>query len=150
MSARGRRELLCGVGSGLFGLLLLRLAYLQPHGYHSDTSSSQLAFSPGFTPIETPYIIAIGIPILCIVIGATVHSLSRSASILPLRLLSSAARPLLWLATAVLALEAAYGLIEIIGLVLAPSAALGVCASLLARDAQSGGAAQRGARHALI
>lgn len=156
MTARSCKELLCGLGSGFFGLLLLLLTYLQPYDESGSTSTPATGtvhfesyIHPGFTPIETPYIVAIGVPILGVVIGASLHSLTRSAAARPVRWISAGARILLWIATAILTLEASYGLIVLIGLVLAPSAALGICASLLARDAQSG-ARQPGTRHALI
>ncbi|HLZ20953.1 MAG TPA: hypothetical protein VKQ30_02350 [Ktedonobacterales bacterium] len=149
MTARGPKELLCGLGSLVFGLLPLAVAYLQPYsesgGNTGNTSYSGIIiynthFHPGFTPNELPYIIAFSAPILGIVIGACVHSLSRGASARFVRWVSAGSRLLLWGATVILAIEAVIGLIDLLGLLLAPSLALGICASLLARDARSGSA----------
>ncbi|MGH2515908.1 MAG: hypothetical protein ACRDHP_09670 [Ktedonobacterales bacterium] len=142
MRARGRKELLCGLGSGFFGLLLLLVAYLQPYDESGTVTTQgrtvayQSFLHPGFTPIELPYIIAIGVPILGIVAGATIHSLTRSANGRIVRRISTGALFLLLGGTVVTTLEASYGLIITVGLVLAPSAALGIVTSVLARDAR--------------
>ena len=76
MSRRHRGELLFGIGAFVWRLLALVLAYVQPYGESNATAMNVLKFSPGFTGNQLPYILAIGLPILGITIGASAHSLT--------------------------------------------------------------------------
>jgi hypothetical protein len=52
MSVRMRTELICGLLAGVWGLLLLLGAYLQPYG--DSRYPGPISLHPGFTPIEYP------------------------------------------------------------------------------------------------
>jgi hypothetical protein len=128
MTSRRRGELLCGIGACAWGLLLLLVAYLQPYGESNATAVNVLKLHPGFTAIEAPYIVAIGLPILGVIVGAITHSLTASRD----------ARLLLWIATIILGIEVLFGSISILGVLPVPSFLLGLWASLLARHTQQG------------
>ena len=128
MTNRRRGEMLCGLGACAWGLLLLSVAYLQPYGESNATAVNVLKLHPGFTAIEAPYIVAIGLPILGVTMGAITHSLTAKRG----------ARLLLWIATIVLGVEVLLGSISVVGVLPVPSFLLGLWASLLARQPQQG------------
>lgn len=120
MSGSRRVELFLGVGVFVYGLLLLFAAYLQPYG-DSKFPEQWITLHPGFSDTALPYILAFGLPILGIAVGAIVDA-SRPNVV---------ARILLWLATAVVLVETGLTMASI-GLFLLPAFAAGFCASLLA------------------
>jgi hypothetical protein len=116
---RGKRtELICGLLAGIWGLLLLLGAYLQPYG--DSRYPGPISLHPGFTPIEYPYLAAFGVPLLGIALGAIADGVRPSAP----------ARVLLVIATVVFTGEAVISIASI-GLFLMPAAALGITASIL-------------------
>lgn len=127
MSGRKRAELICGVVAGLWGLLLLLGAYLQPYG--DSRYPGPISLHPGFTEIQYPYLAAFGIPLLGIVLGAIIDG---ARSFVPARLL-------LWAATVVLTGVTVISIASI-GLALLPAAALGIAASILSFAPQPRGA----------
>jgi hypothetical protein len=118
MSGRKRTELICGLAAGVWGLLLLLGAYLQPYG--DSRYPGPISLHPGFTPIEYPYLAAFGVPLLGIALGAIADGVRPSAP----------ARVLLVIATVVFTGEAVISIASI-GLFLMPAAALGITASIL-------------------
>lgn len=127
MSGRKRGELICGILVGIWGVLLIVAAYLQPYG--DSRNPGAISLHPGFTPIQYPYLAAFGIPLIGVVLGAVIDG-SRS---------SLSARIVLWVATAILTVEAVISMASI-GLFLLPAAALGIAASVLAISPRAGGA----------
>lgn len=129
--------MLCGIGAFVWGLLALFVAYLQPYGEAGNNiPTNEFMLHPGFTANEIPYILAIGLPILGITIGAVAHSLTGSKSI----------RLVLWIATALMGVEAPLGAISSLAGIVVPVFLLGLGASLLARNPQNG--ASRSVRRA--
>jgi hypothetical protein len=122
MSGRRRGELFCGLGVCAWGFLLLLAVYLQPYGESTATATTVFKLHPGFTPIETPYIIAAGLPLLAVAVGAIADSLMASRS----------TRLLLWIAAVTLGTEALLTYVSIFGVLLVPGFLLGLSASLLA------------------
>lgn len=120
MSTGRRIEILCGIGAGVYGLLLLLGAYLQPYG-DSRQPDQWVTLHPGFSHMALPYIIAFGLPIFGIAVGGVIDATNGNVF----------ARLLLWLSTATLAGETALALASI-GLLLIPPLALGLCASGIA------------------
>ena len=120
MSGSRRVKLFLGVGAVLYGLLLLLVVYLQPYG-DSQAPGQWLTLHPGFPESSPPYILAFGLPILGIAVGAIVDATHPNV----------AARVLLWLATAVFLVETGLTMASI-GLFLLPAFVAGFCASLLA------------------
>ena len=120
MSGARRVELFLGVGAVVYGLLLLLVVYLQPFG-DSQAPGQWVTLHPGFPESSPPYILAFGLPILGIAIGAIVDAAHPN----------TVARILLWLATAVFLVETGLAMASI-GMFLVPAFALGFCASLLA------------------
>jgi len=105
------------------GLLLLLLAYLQPHGSSESTAFLQLELQQGFTREELPYIVGIGVPILGIVVGSVVDSLHRSL----------VARLVLWTSSVLLGLEVLASALSL-GPCLLPVLFCGLAASLTSVD----------------
>ncbi len=120
MSSSRRVELFLGIGAVVYGLLLLFAVYLQPYG-DSRFSDQWVTLHPGWPESSPPYILAFGLPILGIAIGAIVDAAHPNI----------VARVLLWLATAVFLVETGLAMASI-GLCLLPAFAAGFCASLLA------------------
>ncbi len=118
MSGQKRAEVICGVLAGVWGLLLLLGAYLQPYG--DSRYPGPISLHPGFTAIQYPYLIAFGIPLLGIVLGAILDGVRPSVP----------ARLLLLAATVVFAVITGLALASI-GIFLAPATALGIVASVL-------------------
>lgn len=127
MSGRKRGELICGILVGIWGVLLLVAAYLQPYG--DSRNPGTVSLHPGFTPIQYPYLALFGVPLLGIVLGAV---LDGSRPSLP-------ARVVLWVGTAILTGLTAISIASI-GLFLLPAAALGIAASVLSVSARGSGA----------
>jgi hypothetical protein len=119
MSGQKRTEVICGFLAGVWGLLLLLGAYLQPYG-DSKCSSTWLCLHPGFTPIEYPYLATFGVPLLGIALGAIADGVRPSVP----------ARVLLVVATVIFTGETLISIASI-GLFLMPAAALGITASIL-------------------
>lgn len=115
MSGQKRTKVLCGLLAGGWGLLLVLGAYLQPYGDSRDPGP--ISLHPGFTPFEYPYLIAFGVPLLGIAIGAIADGLRPSVP----------ARLILVVATIALGGEALLSIASI-GLFLMPAVALGVVA----------------------
>lgn len=127
MTSRRRGERLCGIGAFVWGLLALALAYFPSYAQSSATNPNVvIVVHPGFTANEIPYILAIGLPILGITIGAVAHSLIDSKSM----------RLVLWIATALMGVEALLGAISALAGIVVPAFLLGLGASLLARNPQ--------------
>ena len=120
MSGSRRVQLFLGVGAVLYGLLLLLVVYLQPYG-DSQAPGQWLTLHPGFPASSPPYILAFGLPILGIAVGAIVDAAHPNV----------AARILLWLSTAILIMEAGVAILSV-GMFLLPAFVAGFCASLLA------------------
>ncbi|HEX5441680.1 MAG TPA: hypothetical protein VFW76_12400 [Ktedonobacterales bacterium] len=120
MSGSRRVELFLGVGAVLYGLLLLFVVYLQPYG-DSKFPEQWVTLHPGWPESSPPYILAFGLPILGIAIGAIIDAAHPNP----------VARVLLWLATAVFLVETGLTMASI-GLFLLPAFVAGFCASLLA------------------
>lgn len=118
MEGRRRGEIICGVLAFIWGLLLLLGAYLQPYG--DSRNPAPISLHPGFSAIQYPYLIAFGIPLLGIVLGAILDGMRPS---LPARFLLLAATVVF---TGITGLA-----IASIGLFLAPAAALGIVATIL-------------------
>jgi hypothetical protein len=76
---------------------------------------------PGFPESSPPYILAFGLPILGIAIGAIADAAHPNI----------VARIVLWLSTAILIVEAGVAILSI-GMFLLPAFVAGFCASLLA------------------
>ena len=66
-----RVELLCSLGVGAYGLLLLIIVFLQPGG-DSVESDQWVTLHPGIPGTSLPHIIVIGLPVLGIVVGGVV------------------------------------------------------------------------------
>ncbi|HZC77752.1 MAG TPA: hypothetical protein VE258_08385 [Ktedonobacterales bacterium] len=126
MPTRLRSELLCGLGAFVLGLLLLLIAYLQPHSSSESTGFLQLELQPGFTREELPYIVGIGVPILGIVVGSMVDSLHRSRI----------ARLVLWTSSILLGVEVLASALSL-GPFLLPVLFCGLAASLTSVDPPS-------------
>lgn len=120
MSGARRVELFLGVGAVVYGLLLLFAVYLQPSG-DSRFPEQWVTLHPGWPESSPPYILAFGLPILGIAVGAIVDAAHPNI----------VARILLWLSTAVFLVETGLTMASI-GLFLLPAFAAGFCASLLA------------------
>jgi len=120
MSGSRRVKLFLGVGAVLYGLLLLLVVYLQPYG-DSQAPGQWLTLHPGFPESSPPYILAFGLPILGIAVGAIVDAAHPNV----------AARIFLWLSTAILIVEAGVAILSV-GMFLLPAFVAGFCASLLA------------------
>ena len=118
MSGRKRTEVVCGVLAGIWGLLLLLGAYLQPYG--DSRYPGPISLHPGFTAIQYPYLVAFGIPLLDIVLGATLDGMRPSV---PAHILLLAAT-VIFTGIAIISMAS-------IGLALAPAAALGIVATIL-------------------
>lgn len=86
MSGSKRVEVICGLATGVWGLLLLLGAYLQPYG--DSRYPEPISLHPGFTPIQYPYLALFGGPLLGIVLGAIIDGWWPS---IPARLLLLAA-----------------------------------------------------------
>ena len=127
MSGQKRMEVICGVLAGLWGLLLLLGAYLQPYG--DSRYPGPISLHPGFTAIQYPYLVALGIPLLGIVLGAILDGARPSV---PARILLLAAT-VLFTVIAVISMAS-------IGLALAPAAALGIVATVLSFTPEPRGA----------
>ena len=80
-----------------------------------------MTLHPGFPESSPPYILAFGLPILGIAVGAIVDAAHPNI----------VARILLWLATVILIVEAGVALLSV-GVFLLPAFVAGFCASLLA------------------
>ena len=119
MSGSRRVELFLGVGAVVYGLLLLFAVYLQPYG-DSSAPGQWVTLHPGFPESSPPYILAFGLPILGIAVGAIVDAAHPNV----------AARVLLWLSTAILIVEAGVAILSV-GIFLLPAFVAGFCASLL-------------------
>lgn len=123
MSSRRRGELLCGIGAFVWGLLALFVAYLQPYGEAGNTiPTNEFKLHPGFAANQVPYILAIGLPILGITVGAVANSLTSFKSM----------RLVLWSATALMGVEVLPGAITSLAEIVIPAFLLGLGASLLA------------------
>lgn len=120
MSVGRRVELFLGVGAVVYGVLLLLAVYLQPYG-DSQAPGQSVTLHPGFPESSPPYILAFGLPILGIAIGAIVDAAHPNI----------VARVLLWFATAILIVEAGVALLSV-GIFLLSAFVAGFCASLLA------------------
>lgn len=118
MSGQKRTQILCGLLAGGWGLLLVLGAYLQPYG--DSRYPGPISLHPGFTFIEYPYLIAFGVPLLGIAVGAIANGLRPSV---PVRLV-------LVVATLTLSGEAFLSIASI-GLFLMPAAALGIVALIM-------------------
>jgi len=119
MSGRRRVELFLGVGAVVYGLLQFAV-YLQPYG-DSSAPVQWVTLHPGFPESSPPYILAFGLPILRIAIGAIGDAAHPNIY----------ARILLWLSTAILIVEAGVAILSV-GIFLLPAFAAGFCVSLLA------------------
>lgn len=122
MTTSRRVELLCSLGAGAYGLLLLIVIFLQPYG-DSRASDQWVTLHPGIPVTSLPYIIAIGLPILGIAV-ATVVDATRGVLF---------ARIILWLSTAIVGIEMVLAIASL-GVFLVLVLVLGLCASAFAID----------------
>lgn len=120
MSNSRRTKLFLGVGAVVYGLLLLFVVYLQPYG-DSQAPGQWVTLHPGFPDTALPYILAFGLPILGIAVGAIIDAAHPNIG----------ARLLLWLSTALLGVGTGLALASI-GMFLLPAFAAGACASMIA------------------
>jgi hypothetical protein len=102
-----------------YGLLLVTVAYLQPYGEATPTAFNPVVLHPGFTAIEAPYIIVIGVLILAIIAGAFGGSM-RASFVFTL---------LLWMGSGLLGMIALLGIASI-GLFLLPIVGMGMWAAI--------------------
>ena len=121
-----RAEVGCAVGAGVWGLVLLVGAVLQPSG--DSRCHPDICLHPGLTASEVPYVVAVGVPFALMLIGGVGDGLRPSAWL----------RALLFVGTALLIVEAAISFTSL-GIVLLPGVILGVVASAYALDARRAG-----------
>ena len=122
MTTSRRVELLCSLGAGAYGLLLLIVVFLQPYG-DSRVSDQWVTLHPGISVISLPYIVAFGLPILGIAVAGVVDATRGSLF----------ARIVLWLSTAIVGIEMVLAIASL-GIFLVPVLVLGLCASAFAID----------------
>jgi hypothetical protein len=127
-----RAEVGCAVGAGVWGLVLLAGAVLQPYG--DSRCGSFICLHPGLTASQMPYVVAVVVPFALMVIGGVGDGL---------RVLRTAVlRVLLFVGTALLIIEAVVSFTSL-GIVLLPGGVLGVLASAFALEARRVSARER-------